>query len=1748
MVEGFVPPPPEKAKEVKPGHDDTSKTTLSQEAFAPRDVQRVGDNQTDKPKDPAQVYQTVFAELNAAKQGMLDVNDVINKGGGPYAKNDAGKEAYQKTLDSAQKHYTSARLAADTFLFVCDAKGNPVMDATGSPVPSKDNIAMRQQLASMQEDMQKLAKDQTTPEAREKLKQELQASHQMLDLLRSSGYARANNAFALMFHSGDLQGQDRKNFGKTGVALLAMASKFDPAMMGPPPDQNFMKHYDAAMDVVMGGQPGDRPVPPRPGDQPAPPRPGDQPSTPGQPAGIVADGNQFCMDYHGLHLPTWTAKNPDGSPAQPFSLGNGATRADGMLKPVTDQGKVLGVDNQPLMNASGMRRLDNSGNPVPAQFDASDPTLMLSKLDKAVTGPLTDDSRTAYNKTIESADKIDRASMAQAMEMNNQLIRQNPDAVQWEAAYRQLKQGSDPQATEAMTKQRESLFNDLKGYRQSLQPNELNSLQKMWENVRNPQDIDKWLNDPANKDAKAALTGNAKWSEIRSKYSDYLTVENALAGKGSDVSAKLAAKEAELAKNPDLADKVRKVRAADAMNQDLSRLFQSSIDTRAVYLSKLADQDAVKKYMSSADKNSADAKGLENDPSVKEAKRVIVDLAKCDPALKARLRATSDALGVDLDKAIPRPADQTVPPVQPRPADQTVPPVQPRPADQTVPPVQPRPADQTVPPVQPRPADQTVPQVQPRPADQTVPPVQPKLSDQAVPPVQPKPLDQTDQTKPGDGVARSGAPAEVAQLTSDQANAPQTLNAAYMQFLSASENATKPMEKGAFDQIRPLWEKAMEANSSIKPEQLALYEKQAQDTYANQMALALALEKTKKDSFDKLVPDDLNKVSKDELQKSMMESAAAWMKVSSDYTKSISALKPEDQKKFVDAENKFTATMNQVQKDAASARDTALKAAGDDPVKQKAAQDAFNASIQTAYQPANQAKLDSQKAISADLSAAITARASFLNDAKGVFAKQFTENMQLIDSYRHVDEARIQLAQALALQGGDQNKAEAGKLLSDALKNPDAARLLQSSAEGTKLMQSLDLKTPDMAKLQDEQDRLFPEMKLANDAAKAASWQDADAKFKAAEDLIDKEVMQKGQGKDIPESLVKINQNIDAMKMQLGMTLDDFKSGRRQLPGPDGPQKDEDTKIIRAVMNGNPNANPPVPAMTQPEMLQALVGQKGPQMQLAMQKVLLDSEKQTINTLAVLAQKAQNVALIRLQHATKASEFAFKAGTDPAAAVKARDESKAVIESIAKVDPQTFLQSPELLGALKQVQQGKQINVADGSAATLAFSEATKDTIQKTQTGIVDWVLPGASLAVNSLGVATTGHYVSEVPLVGGFFGGSKEATDKLVNQQAMAILSNSQEAERLRNQTVNDGHTQLRGLAGDVGGVGASFLAGWGTKEGIQYLAGEAPVSPWVKLPAMGIAALTVGGLTNNAISGHDLLASRGFIRNTVASGTTYAAIKGLEMLPGSQPLSSQTLENFAKKGVVIAPGTTGLELGEAATAQLAKDTGASKLVQIAQAAPARLNPMNYTPFRLAEAAEGQSSWNILSRFQLAGWGGDRTANLLASGGMNLAEYNTRQFAAKALTTFGIGYGFGAANKGAAIFTGEHLDGKKYNTLGDYWSDMNSAGLQSGLASSLMLPIAVKTMVPQKWQTGVTSGVTSLFGRLPGVDAAAATTALGSASLMWARPTMDATSRWGEATIYDNIYKQAQKRAATLQSAAREQLQTKPGEQGDKK
>jgi hypothetical protein len=670
-------------------------------------------------------------------------------------------------------------------------------------------------------------------------------------------------------------------------------------------------------------------------------------------------------------------------------------------------------------------------------------------------------------------------------------------------------------------------------------------------------------------------------------------------------------------------------------------------------------------------------------------------------------------------------------------------------------------------------------------------------------------------------------------------------------------------------------------------------------------------------------------------------------------------------------------------------------------------------------------------------------------------------------------------------------------------------------------------KTPEQIRQEEAQNRLYPELKLAREAGKIhagnpAEWRKVNAKYKAAEETIDSEIIQIGRGKNVADSLMLIRANTDAMQFQLRMALDDFKNEKRRLPiisGQSEAQRDADEKIVRGLIKGNPTANPALQPWTRNDMESALLGNHGPVFQRAMLRVLTPSERESYDNMVMLAQKSQEPALIRMQHAIDASEYGFRHNDQ-----KAKDQAKSIVESIAAVDPDTFKSSPEILGALKQADAGKQIDVATGRAAAVAFSEAAKTTIDQSGNGIADIFVPGSSVAMESVGLSLLGEkgHIWKVPFLGGAFGGSAESNTQVINQLAAAQMKNAGEAKAEKEQLEKDAHTQLRGLLGDITGTVATYASEWGLKKGIQYLAGEAPLPLYVKAPLIGLSLL-MGAETNNLVSGRDDFKSS-MLRNAVASGSTFLSIKEFQRLPLNQNLSEGVLARFGKAGEIS---------GKQLAAQLEKggmEDGISFL--------GRHNPMNFIPLKFAPLAEGASKWNPLSRLQYVGFGGERTAQAFADGVMTLGEYKARQTTGKILGSLTIGYGFGASNRGAELATGGHIDGKKYHTVGDYLHDMHTAGLNSALATAVTIPYIVapsmRCVLPERLRSGITAAVTNGFEHLPGVNAASATSALGTASLLYARPLMDTNLRVGHSIAYTNAYEQARKELHATQHKTR--------------
>lgn len=1655
-------------------------SNLQKEGYEQTEVKRVSDAQTEKQaKSPAEVYQTVFGELAAAKKGMLAVNEVLGKGAGPYG--DAqGLKVYSDTLKEALSHYMKAQREADKFLWKTDAQGKPLTDSNGRPVPSEANVQLTAQRDQLDKDAKTLEADKSEA-GRKKLMETVQQRNMIDDLLRSSGYARANHALALMFDSANLKPQDKLNRSFAADLLLTDAANFDPKMTG---DANFKKHLYEAQAAMLGvpiaNRPNDRvePNPQKPADQTGPPtdqkpanpgdnkpanpgdqqpaNPGDKPANPGdKPANPPADqtkptdkiegpdksvieksaDNKYNITYQGVRVPTWMPNRPDGTATPPFKYETQDAqgkpvvfeRNNGQLQTVVKDGKELGVDGKPLYderfasaeNKNGIRRLDENGVPVMAMKDATDPRTMIAKAVKEGAKPLDDKTRASFKQAIDSADSLDRVALVKAMARNQEVYSdpKNAEGVVWDKAY------SEKLATQ------NAIAAELRQAGAGLKTEQIDALRSLW--TRKDGTIDEFLAKPENAKHKAALESDAqKWAGIKEKMS-----------KVDQLGAEIGALMKELKDKPELAKQVNNIREAIASNNELKSIYLSSVEARAGYLNALLNEDSVKKYQELPGDQKAGSP-LNNDENVKEAKRIALEMARTSDRNKADLAGLLAGLNL-------------------------------------------------------------------------------KASD--IPPVQ------TDKVadKPAETADKPAAPADQNALTDDQMSSPGKVIGFYKQYMDATQNGSKPLSAEDWAKIAPQWEKALTDYASAQPF-VAKFDQQTQADFEKQLLYTLAMEKAGKTDVSKLEPKDIEAVKPEEIMAAGQASLAKWTQVSEQHIAALKALPAEKQQAYAALEEKYIAD-----------RAAAIKANEKD--EQKAIAEVMKLEA---------AKLAEQKKLSPELATALDAREQALKDQKVAFAKIYADRKEATRPYVHFDELRIQYAQALTKQGGEANLAKAKAMVTEALKNPEAEKMVATSSDGHDLLKTLGIESKlatEIAKrqtdAQEKQNKLFPEIKLLKEAQEILAkdpknWAAADAKFKEAAAAIDAEIKEKG-------GLDRVRQDINSIESQLRMSMEAFVKGSRSIPGADGPEKEQLEKQLREVCKqimdqdvpGKPGEKVGVNGL-----MNALRGGNGEQLQAVLAKTMTETDRQMMQNMLILEDKQSNVSNIRLAHAIAASEYGHK-NNDKAA----KEQSIAILESVAAVDPVSFKQDPNILGAIKQAKDGKQMDLTDGKARAMAFSDAAEKTIAATQMGLVDQlVLSGSSHLVNGLTVKATGHYLSDIPLVGGIvsapFGGGREADEKTINQLMMVQLQNAEIAKQERDRIENKGNSALRNILGDVGGIATTFGTGYGTNLLLNGLQATSSLDPRLKFATSAIVGIGAGSLANNAIRGDDLLSYKGLIRNSAGSALTYMAVKGLRSLPTQQPLSEATLgkigTEFAVEGGL--KGTTAHAISSEIT-QVAGKSG------ITEALKHRLNPLSYTPYQIGTNA-GASWFKPWEKFAInnVGWGGEKTAQLLASRTMSVAEWQARRAGSQFVGTMAAGTLFGSGYQGAKIAAGERIEGKDYSNPTTWLKEMGESGLQVGLASALTLPLTASALRPLglgRVENFVGSQTANLFSRVPGVAAEAVpglVTATGNAALLLTQPTMKGFEHWGNAQVYVHQYEQAEKRLADMKAKTRADLEAK--------
>ncbi len=925
-------------------------------------------------------------------------------------------------------------------------------------------------------------------------------------------------------------------------------------------------------------------------------------------------------------------------------------------------------------------------------------------------------------------------------------------------------------------------------------------------------------------------------------------------------------------------------------------------------------------------------------------------------------------------------------------------------------------------------------------------------------------------------VPPTAKPPETAQITKEQDGALQAAMVARASLVQQTENGTKKLDDAKFAPIDAAFKKALSDAQSVKTETLTALSADLNEQYRKELgkikntpAITLA-----QAEIDRKASADALKITGENLDRAL---------------KNL----PADKKTAYDTlQTKYDADIKAKETELVGKRDAEMvgKQDAEKPAIAKKYLDEFNAengrlSVKL---------LEDKKALSTELKVALEAQVAMLNKPETRLLLQYSEINEGIDKLKLApDMIKMYYAQALTIQG---DMVNAKKYFEEAIKNPTMATIIDNTQEGLALAEKLGVKTPGLAAVEKEADRLFPELKKVGDAlkliddAKAKSPEEQKTAFAAACKLFDDAVgMTDREGADARKA-EELRASANAIKLQLELAEKDIVAGKR-------------TDFTQG-------------------------------------------EKEQFQKMQLMNKQLENISLVRYKYALVLNEHGYT-HNDDAAKAKAIE----MLKSIKTVDEQTFLGSPEVQGALKQAEEGKKINPE--TAAAEAFVTAATTTISAHGTGLIDWVLPGGSAGANLLvDQVAPGRFASEAPFIGPvLFGGGKEAKDKAVAQLAQAYLTNPDATQAVVNQQVSTGLGGLREIGSDALAVGV----GLGTKYGAGKVLGRFGTPGKIGAFALGMAS---AGLTKDLAADGELGTTKDWLRGGGMYGASWLVMKGMALNPSRATLAEGTLTGVStrmagielKAGANAAGMTADLwaaraalqkEVAGAATAEL-KAAAAQKLVLLdaqlggwTSRLGQRLNPLNYMGL--------QFNGGLLPRY--VGFGGERTAAALADGSMSFAQYNARRGAGSFFATGGSAFLFGGAREGLYIGTGKTRADGTPHTLNSAIKDMGGAGLQTTLAATLMLPMAgglarsVGLGRPLDYVGKVaTNRLTALGATELGV------VAVGDLALITASPALKGVEDYSNARQLKVASEEAKKVAAEAREKARKELEARKQQQ----
>lgn len=616
-----------------------------------------------------------------------------------------------------------------------------------------------------------------------------------------------------------------------------------------------------------------------------------------------------------------------------------------------------------------------------------------------------------------------------------------------------------------------------------------------------------------------------------------------------------------------------------------------------------------------------------------------------------------------------------------------------------------------------------------------------------------------------------------------------------------------------------------------------------------------------------------------------------------------------------------------------------------DPLRQKEVITQHEQRLASREQELEQAAKANQKTISPELKASMDALESFQLKAEGLATLKHNAEMAKIQDLRNAPEViKAMYARALA---GQNDLASASKELKEALTNSQVAALLDRREEFRALAEKLDIETPSLKEAREKIAFLFPEEKKV--AKAVAILKDKTKNPREAMDEASK--LFEEALRDTDRSSRKIEEHFAAIA-QLRIEL----------------AKGEEK---------NPNLPP---------------------------------DQKKIDDLQTLIRQAGNIVETRFSYAVALNEFGHR-HNDAAA----KEKSLVILKSIQDVAGARFVPAdlhhvgilyekcPEILTALKQCSEGKQIDI--GSGAVAQFMAGTAFDIIKAPSIADQFVLPGISVAARE----TFG--------TGVIFGNASQDTEQ---KRAVALLADAY----LRDRAATDAKVNQESEAGASGWSNlksdlAAILGGFSARAPLSRLSGPVGRTAGFVLP------FVAAGETRSLVDTGSLTWNPGdtsFLRGAGAYGLALGTNRIMKGNQASATLNKAHLETLsARFGIPVEKLGTNVQTVRSALSGEASRLRALSTVE-AQSMPAAravLQKYNLDVRALEAAAQSRAVGLTSAEAQLSS---KLTAQGATAAELQQVETALTESALRSAQVFRLGQIEGAVRTGGLSF-GSYLN-----------------------------------------------------------------------------------------------------------------------------